>query len=339
MSTDAMRGHGHDRGGRRGRGGLSVDRLARRERVDGRQPRGARSRQAGDRRPQLRAQSRRALAREPADPRDRPDRARRHHPVLRRPVLRGDRVGHQRPAQPVGLRPEPLHRERRPRRQDDELRPQRRRRRRDHRLAPHERHASSTGSRARCPSSTAAGRSRERERDYYVDVDNVRGGKDATTYLIERGHHRIATITGPLTMPAGVDRLRGYRDALAAHGLPEGIIEDGNFTADGGAAAMRRILDSVERPDAIFVASDLMARGALAVLARAGHPRSGRHRDHGLRRLAGRDIRHPAADHDASAVLRAGRADGDACCSTCSPGRHPRHVTILETELVVRDSV
>src|SRR6478752_6077001 len=68
--------------------------------------------------------------------------------------------------------------------------------------------------------------SRERERDYYVDVDNVRGGHDATTYLIERGHRNIATITGPLTMPAGVDRLRGYRDALVAHGLPEGMIED-----------------------------------------------------------------------------------------------------------------
>src|SRR5690349_4154943 len=48
---------------------------------------------------------------------------------------------------------------------------------------------------------------RERERDYYVDVDNTRGAHDATVYLIERGHRDIATIAGPLTMPAGVDRL------------------------------------------------------------------------------------------------------------------------------------
>ena len=41
-------------------------------------------------------------------------------------------------------------------------------------------------------------------------------------------------------------------------------LEDGDFTADGGAAAMRRILDRGERPDALFIASDLMARGALA---------------------------------------------------------------------------
>ena len=79
---------------------------------------------------------------------------------------------------------------------------------------------------------------RERERDYYVDVDNVRGGREATEFLIERGHRRIATITGPLTMPAGIDRLQGYRQAMAAAGLEEAPVEDGNFTADGGAAAM-----------------------------------------------------------------------------------------------------
>src|SRR6478752_1121619 len=72
---------------------------------------------------------------------------------------------------------------------------------------------------------------RERDRDYYVDVDNVRGGRDATAYLLQRGHRRIGTITGPLTMPAGIDRLRGYREALAGAGLEEGVVQDGGFTA------------------------------------------------------------------------------------------------------------
>jgi DNA-binding LacI/PurR family transcriptional regulator len=179
---------------------------------------------------------------------------------------------------------------------------------------------------------------RERERDYYVDVDNVRGGKDATTYLIERGHHRIATITGPLTMPAGVDRLQGYRDALAAHSLAEGSIEDGNFTADGGAAAMRRILDSIERPDAIFVSSDLMARGALAVLAREG-----------IRvpddiAIIGFDDSPVATSvtPQLTTMRQPSFAQGERMASVLLDllaGRHPRHVTILETELVVRDSV
>ncbi|MGL4254796.1 LacI family DNA-binding transcriptional regulator [Microbacterium sp.] len=179
---------------------------------------------------------------------------------------------------------------------------------------------------------------RERERDYYVDVDNVRGGHDATTYLIERGHRNIATIAGPLTMPAGVDRLQGYRDALRAWELPEGVVVDGNFTADGGADAMRRILESGERPDAVFVASDLMARGALAVLAAAG-----------LRvpqdiAVMGFDDSPVATsvEPQLTTMRQPSFAQGERMATVLLDilaGRHPRHVTILETELVVRDSV
>jgi DNA-binding LacI/PurR family transcriptional regulator len=179
---------------------------------------------------------------------------------------------------------------------------------------------------------------RERERDYYVDVDNVRGGHDATTYLIERGHRNIATITGPLTMPAGVDRLQGYRDALRAWELAEGAVVDGNFTADGGADAMRRILESGDRPDAVFVASDLMARGALTAIAAAG-----------LR--VPEDIAVMGFDDSpvATSVVpqlttmrQPSFAQGERMATVLLDllaGRHPRHVTILETELVVRDSV
>ncbi len=179
---------------------------------------------------------------------------------------------------------------------------------------------------------------RERERDYYVDVDNVRGGHDATTYLIERGHRNIATITGPLTMPAGVDRLRGYRDALRAWDLPEGMVVDGNFTADGGADAMRAILEAGERPDAIFIASDLMARGALSVLANAG-----------IRvpddiALMGFDDSPVATSvtPQLTTMRQPSFAQGERMATVLLDllaGRHPRHVTILETELVVRESV
>ncbi|MFE7845443.1 LacI family DNA-binding transcriptional regulator [Microbacterium sp. NPDC057407] len=179
---------------------------------------------------------------------------------------------------------------------------------------------------------------RSRERDYYVDVDNVRGGHDATTYLIERGHRNIATITGPITMPAGIDRLQGYRDALAAWDLPEGMVVDGNFTADGGAEAMRRILESGERPDAVFVASDLMARGALAVLSAAG-----------LRvpddiAIMGFDDSPVATsvEPQLTTMRQPSYAQGERMATILLDllaGKHPRHVTILETELVVRASV
>ena len=179
---------------------------------------------------------------------------------------------------------------------------------------------------------------RERERDYYVDVDNTRGAHDATVYLIERGHRNIAMITGPLTMPAGVDRLDGYREALAAWGLEEGQVEDGGFTADGGAAAMQRILDRGPVPDAVFIASDLMARGALTTLAAAG-----------LR--VPEDIAIMGFDDSPVATSVSPRlttmrqpsfAQGERMASVLLDllaGNHPRHVTILETELIVRESV
>jgi DNA-binding LacI/PurR family transcriptional regulator len=178
---------------------------------------------------------------------------------------------------------------------------------------------------------------RERERDYYVDVDNVAGARDATAYLVDRGHRRIGTITGPPTMPAGIDRLEGYREALAAAGLAEGPVADGDFTAEGGAAAMQRILEGGEPFDALFVASDLMARGALAMLGRAG-----------LRvpedvAIVGFDDS-PVAMNVTPAlttVRQPSHEQGEQMVEVLLAllaGGSPPHVTMLETELVVRDS-
>ena len=99
----------------------------------------------------------------------------------------------------------------------------------------------------------------------------MRGARDATRYLLERSHRRIATVAGPADMPAGIDRLQGFRDVLAEADLAPAAVEDGEFTEAGGAAAMRRILASGDLPEALFVASDLMARGAYTALREQGH--------------------------------------------------------------------
>lgn len=178
---------------------------------------------------------------------------------------------------------------------------------------------------------------RERERDFYVDVDNVGGGRAATEYLIGKGFTNIATITGPLTMPAGVDRLAGFREALDAAGLIPGPVEDGNFTADGGSAAMQRILDSGRPFDAIFSASDLMARGALAALGRAG-----------LRvpedvAIIGFDDSPVATSVSPQLTTmrqpshEQGEMMADILLSILADG-NPQHVQVLDTELIVRAS-
>ncbi|MBO0611080.1 LacI family DNA-binding transcriptional regulator [Myceligenerans salitolerans] len=101
----------------------------------------------------------------------------------------------------------------------------------------------------------------------YIDVDHVGGVRAAVEHLLAQGRKRIATIAGPQDMVAGIDRLAGYRGAVAAAGM-RSLVEIGDFTRESGTTAMRRLLDDEPAIDAVFVASDLMAEGALRTLRR-----------------------------------------------------------------------
>ncbi|WP_422734654.1 LacI family DNA-binding transcriptional regulator [Micromonospora sp. WMMD558] len=103
----------------------------------------------------------------------------------------------------------------------------------------------------------------------YVDVDHVGGVSRAVRHLIDSGRRRIATIAGPQDMVAGIERLTGYRETVAAAGLPE-MIALGDFTRESGAAAMRQLLAEQPDVDAVFAASDLMAHAAMRALRETG---------------------------------------------------------------------
>lgn len=103
----------------------------------------------------------------------------------------------------------------------------------------------------------------------YVDVDHLGGVGAAVRHLLSTGRRRIATIAGPQDMVAGIDRLTGYRDAVRAAGLAEHTAI-GDFTRESGIRAMRQLLAADPDLDAVFVASDMMAHGALGVLRDAG---------------------------------------------------------------------
>jgi DNA-binding LacI/PurR family transcriptional regulator len=102
----------------------------------------------------------------------------------------------------------------------------------------------------------------------WVDADNRGGATAAVRHLLGRGRRRIATITGPQDMSAGVDRLDGYRDALP--GPARALVEIGDFSEESGVRAMTALLDREPGLDAVFAASDLMAAGALRALRAAG---------------------------------------------------------------------
>lgn len=108
----------------------------------------------------------------------------------------------------------------------------------------------------------------------YVTSDNEAGARLAVRHLVERGRKRIACCAGPLDTPAGAERLAGYREELAASGLPfrDEYVAAGDFSERSGARAMHTLLSLREPPDAVFVCGDLMAVGAMRVLADAGRP-------------------------------------------------------------------
>ena len=105
----------------------------------------------------------------------------------------------------------------------------------------------------------------------YVDADNIGGASTAVRYLLESGRKAVATVAGPVDMAPGIDRLVGYRKAMNTVGfLDPGMIAYGDFSAMSGQHALLRLMDHRPNIDAVFVASDLMATGALYALRRLG---------------------------------------------------------------------
>lgn len=104
----------------------------------------------------------------------------------------------------------------------------------------------------------------------YVEADQRAGVAMAVDRLVRTGRRRIASITGPLDEPAGQERLAAFRDSLRRHGLAEAGVAEGHFTQFGGTRAMRELLAGVPDLDGVFIASDLMALGAMPVLHQRG---------------------------------------------------------------------
>lgn len=104
----------------------------------------------------------------------------------------------------------------------------------------------------------------------YVDLAHQDGARLAAEHLLARDCRRIATISGPLDVPAGQARLAGFRDTMARHGHPYTPIAEGRFTQESGEAAMERLLAEHPDLDGVFAANDLMAMGACHVLREHG---------------------------------------------------------------------
>jgi LacI family transcriptional regulator len=102
----------------------------------------------------------------------------------------------------------------------------------------------------------------------HVVVDDYFGSFKAVEHLIQQGFKRIAHFTRHKKISIYKDRMRGYREALEAHGLPfdPQLVVDSELQLEDGRNSMLKLLELPNRPDAIYSASALGALGAMQVL-------------------------------------------------------------------------
>ncbi len=98
-----------------------------------------------------------------------------------------------------------------------------------------------------------------------IDSDNLRGGQLATAHLLGLGHRRIAMLSGLPDLESSRLREQGYRQAMAAAGVPvsEDLVLVGGYDAQASAECTRTLLTSADPPTAIFAANDVSAIAAI----------------------------------------------------------------------------
>jgi DNA-binding LacI/PurR family transcriptional regulator len=103
----------------------------------------------------------------------------------------------------------------------------------------------------------------------WVAVDDEAAAFEAVSYLRRQGRSAIGTITGPVDTSSGRLRLEGYRRAVG-RGSPQSLVVHGDWSPESGRAGAQQLLERHPRMDGLFVASDLVALDAMAVLKASG---------------------------------------------------------------------
>lgn len=105
-----------------------------------------------------------------------------------------------------------------------------------------------------------------------IRIDNRAAAKTMVNYLISLGHRRIGVISGLKDNPHAIDRLEGYKEAIAEAGIPfeKDLVAEGDFTMWSGLNAAFQFCNMKNRPTAIFSMNDEMAIGAMQTLKNQG---------------------------------------------------------------------
>ncbi len=108
--------------------------------------------------------------------------------------------------------------------------------------------------------------------DVSITGDNVKGAEKSVEYLVRGGHRKIAYAEGNFQVSGGIQRMKGYRQAHLAAGIPvdERLLLDGDYTIEFGRSVADRLLDGKIPFDAIMTGSDLVAIGVVSRLRERG---------------------------------------------------------------------
>jgi LacI family transcriptional regulator len=171
-----------------------------------------------------------------------------------------------------------------------------------------------------------------------LDVDNVQAGYIATMHLIKIGYKRVATITGPQEQVAGYNRFQGYQKAIQETGNPfkPELVAEGDFTEEGGYNSMQRLLK--QKPDAVFVASDMMAYGAIRALKEANLRIPDDVAIVGFDDIPASAKTIPSLTTIHQPVSLMGTKAVDILINLIETGTKTTHEVIMGTELIVRES-
>jgi DNA-binding LacI/PurR family transcriptional regulator len=172
----------------------------------------------------------------------------------------------------------------------------------------------------------------------HIDVDNHGGAMAAVEHLVAQGRGVVATVMGPQNTAAAYDRAAGWRAALRGAGLDCGadLAEEADFTRDGGRRAMAALLGRRPDLDAVFVAGDSMAAGALLALRDAGRSVPGDVAVVGFDGSAEATRTDPPLSTVTQPLERLGERLASALMALLA--RRRVDATVLPTELTVRES-
>lgn len=105
-----------------------------------------------------------------------------------------------------------------------------------------------------------------------VIARNRAGALDVIAYLTNLGHRRIGFLGGRAETLSARRRFAGYKDGLAAAGIPydSDLVRHGDYTREGARPGARALLDRPDRPTAMFAANDESAFGVMDIARELG---------------------------------------------------------------------